>query len=132
MVQLCRAAQAVEGVPMVMTVTSARRRQSDLCNFIIVSCGLRRCKSDTAHGTQPDIGVFGLRHIYREPALTLLELGKRWVTPAWDILQIELAVSSQRRVVGLAVGGDGHMTPCWDQHRPVRIDNERARERLHA
>src|SRR5262245_10449917 len=132
MVQFDITPQTVDGLSMVMTVSSTRRLQSDFLHFIVVSCGLRRGQSDAAHGTQSDIGVLGLRYLHREPALTLLELDQCRMTSLWNIFHIELAVSSQRRVVGLAVGGDSHMTQCWDQYRPVSLNNERARERLHA
>src|ERR1700756_2338022 len=81
MVQLEIAAHAVEGVPMVMTVTSASRLHSDFCNVIVVSCGLRRGQADAAHGTQPHVGVLGLWHLHGEFALTLLELDQRWGIP---------------------------------------------------
>src|SRR6516165_1937028 len=132
MVQFDIAPQTVDGLSMVMTVSSARRLQSDFLHFIVVSCGLRRGQSAATHGTQPDIDLLGLRHLHYKPALTLLELDQCRMPPLWDIFHIELAVSSQRRVVGPAVGGDGHMTQGWDQYRPVSLNNERARERLHA
>src|SRR5215471_19271377 len=129
-VQFDIAPQTVDGLSMAMTVSSTRRLQSDFLHFIVVSCGLRRGQSDAAHGTQPDIGVLGLWHLQREPALPLLELDQRWMMPPWNIFYIELAIPSQWRVVGPAVGGDGHMTQCWDQYRPVSFNNERACERL--
>src|SRR5262247_705468 len=93
-VQFEIAPQTVDGLSMVMTVSSTRRLQSDFLHFIVVSCGLRRGQSEAAYCTQPDIDVPGLRYIQREPALTLLELGQCRMPPLWNIFHVELAVFS--------------------------------------
>src|SRR6516164_5594113 len=95
-VQFDIAPQTVDGLSMAIAVSSTRRLQSDFWHFIVVSCGLRRAQSDAAHGTQPDIGVPGLRHLHHESALTLLKLDQCRVTPLWNIFYIELAIPSQR------------------------------------